>query len=29
MELGYDPQVDLPTGIERTAKWYKEQGYLK
>ena len=28
MELGYDPQVDLPTGIERTAKWYKELGYL-
>jgi nucleoside-diphosphate-sugar epimerase len=29
MELGYNPQVDLPTGLERTAKWYKEQGYLK
>ena len=29
VELGYDPQVDLPTGVERTAEWYKEQGYLK
>jgi len=27
-ELGYDPKVDLRTGLERTAKWYKEFGYL-
>lgn len=27
-ELGYDPKVDLRTGLERTAKWYKEHGYL-
>lgn len=27
-ELGYDPQVDLPTGIARTVAWYREQGML-
>ena len=26
--LGYDPKVDLPTGLIRTAKWYREYGYL-
>ena len=27
-ELGYRPQVDLPTGLSRTAQWYKEYNYL-
>ncbi|MGE0041207.1 MAG: NAD-dependent epimerase/dehydratase family protein [Vicinamibacterales bacterium] len=27
-ELGYDPQVDLRTGIRRTIAWYREQGML-
>jgi nucleoside-diphosphate-sugar epimerase len=27
-ELGFRPQVDLKTGVYRTAEWYKEQGYL-
>jgi nucleoside-diphosphate-sugar epimerase len=27
-ELGYNPVVDLPTGIRRTAAWYREQGLL-
>jgi dihydroflavonol-4-reductase len=27
-ELGYDPVVDLDTGIRRTAAWYREQGWL-
>jgi nucleoside-diphosphate-sugar epimerase len=27
-ELGYDPQIDLRTGIERTVDWYRENGYL-
>jgi nucleoside-diphosphate-sugar epimerase len=27
-EMGYDPQVDLQTGLERTGRWYKEHGYL-
>lgn len=27
-ELGWDPKVDLKTGISRTAAWYKEQGLL-
>jgi nucleoside-diphosphate-sugar epimerase len=26
--LGYAPRIDLPTGLARTAKWYKENGYL-
>jgi nucleoside-diphosphate-sugar epimerase len=27
-ELGYDPRVDLYTGLVTTARWYKEHGYL-
>ena len=27
-DLGYDPKVDLPTGLARTAAWYQENGYL-
>lgn len=27
-ELGYDPKIDLRTGIERTTDWYREHGYL-
>ncbi len=27
-ELGYDPRVDLRTGVARTAHWYREHGYL-
>jgi dihydroflavonol-4-reductase len=27
-ELGYDPAVDLDTGISRTAAWYRQQGWL-
>jgi nucleoside-diphosphate-sugar epimerase len=26
--LGYNPRVDLRTGLERTARWYEEQGLL-
>jgi nucleoside-diphosphate-sugar epimerase len=26
--LGYQPKIDLRTGIGRTAKWYQEQGFL-
>ncbi len=26
--LGYNPRVDLRTGLRRTAEWYKEQGLL-
>ncbi|MBA7672905.1 3 beta-hydroxysteroid dehydrogenase/Delta 5--_4-isomerase [subsurface metagenome] len=26
--LGYRPKVDLITGIKKTVKWYKENGYL-
>lgn len=26
--LGYDPQVDLPDGLRRTADWYRAQGLL-
>jgi dihydroflavonol-4-reductase len=26
--LGYDPKVDLDEGIARTAKWYREAGWL-
>jgi nucleoside-diphosphate-sugar epimerase len=26
--LGYDPKVDLDTGIARTAAWYREAGWL-
>ena len=28
-ELNFRPQVDLKTGIHRTAEWYKEQGHLR
>ena len=27
-ELGYEPRVDLDTGLERTYEWYRENGYL-
>lgn len=27
-DLGYQPKVDLPTGLALTAKWYNQQGYL-
>lgn len=27
-ELGYEPAVDLSTGLRRTAAWYREHGYL-
>ena len=27
-ELGYEPKVDLRTGLGRTAKWYQERGFL-
>lgn len=27
-ELGFRPQVDLSLGIERTANWYRHQGWL-
>ena len=26
--LGFEPKVDLPTGLARTAAWYREHGYL-
>lgn len=26
--LGYEPRVDLETGLRRTAEWYREQGLL-
>jgi nucleoside-diphosphate-sugar epimerase len=26
--LGYVPRVDLPTGLARTAAWYRQHGYL-
>ena len=26
--LGYDPGIDLPTGLARTAQWYRANGYL-
>ncbi|MGC8833753.1 MAG: NAD-dependent epimerase/dehydratase family protein [Armatimonadota bacterium] len=28
-ELGYKPKVDLPTGLERTANWYREVGLVR
>ncbi len=28
-DLGYDPQVDLRTGLTRTFEWYRDNGYLK
>ncbi len=27
-DLGYDPKIDLPTGLSRTAEWYRQHGYL-
>lgn len=27
-ELGYEPSVALPEGLRRTARWYRENGYL-
>ena len=27
-ELGYDPRIDLRTGVHLTAVWYREQGWL-
>lgn len=27
-ELGYTPQYDLQSGIEKTVAWYKDQGFL-
>jgi nucleoside-diphosphate-sugar epimerase len=27
-ELGYDPKVDLQTGLRRTAQWYAEHRYV-
>ena len=26
--LGYEPKIDLPTGLARTAAWYRQHGYL-
>lgn len=26
--LGYQPQVDVPTGVKKTVSWYKEQGWI-
>ena len=26
--LGYDPKIDLPTGLARTAAWYRDRGYV-
>lgn len=28
-EMGYEPAVDLDTGLRRTAEWYRANGYLK
>jgi nucleoside-diphosphate-sugar epimerase len=27
-ELGFEPKINLQTGVIRTAKWYRENGYL-
>jgi nucleoside-diphosphate-sugar epimerase len=27
-DLGYVPAIDLPTGLARTAAWYRQHGYL-
>ena len=27
-DLGYDPKIDLATGLARTAEWYRENGYF-
>jgi nucleoside-diphosphate-sugar epimerase len=26
--LGFEPQVDIPTGVKQTIRWYKEQGWI-
>ena len=26
--LGYEPRVDLPTGLKQTGEWYRQYGYL-
>ena len=28
-ELGYHPEVQLPEGVRRSVRWYKEHGWLK
>ncbi|MBI2870619.1 MAG: NAD-dependent epimerase/dehydratase family protein [Candidatus Omnitrophica bacterium] len=28
-EIGYEPKVDLATGLKRTAEWYRTQGLLR
>ena len=28
-ELGFEPKVDLPEGVERTVKWYRKQGLIR
>jgi nucleoside-diphosphate-sugar epimerase len=28
LELGYQPKIDLKEGLARTARWYREQGYV-
>lgn len=28
-ELGYEPKIDLPEGLKRTADWYFDQGLLR
>ncbi|HEX5436712.1 MAG TPA: NAD-dependent epimerase/dehydratase family protein [Gemmatimonadaceae bacterium] len=27
-ELGYEPRVDIPTGLKRTGEWYRQQGLI-
>ena len=27
-DLGYAPAIDLPTGLAKTAEWYRCNGYL-
>jgi nucleoside-diphosphate-sugar epimerase len=27
-ELGFQPKVDLETGLRRTAQWYRDHGWL-
>ena len=26
--LGFEPQIDVPTGVKRAVNWYREQGWL-
>jgi dihydroflavonol-4-reductase len=28
-ELGYEPKYSLPVGLEETANWYKDNGYIR